>query len=102
MWTSISPSPRLASYGKWSGTPYTDGSPRASSRSCRESGRSIGASYYREQKRRIPGDDSRRGFEGEELEGVSLARIILAAIAVDALAFGIPALMSAAHLAGWW
>ena len=102
MWTSISPSPRLASYGKWSGTPYTDGSPRASSRSCRESGRSIGASYYHE-KQRIPGGSSRRGFDaGDELDGISLARIILAAIAIDALVFGIPAVMSWAHLAGWW
>ena len=105
MWTdSTYRCPTLASCSRSSATRSIGGLSLASSRNYRALGRSITESYYHAQNKRTPGDNGpeRSDSDDYQTEGYSLARIILAAICVDALVFGVPALMSAAHLAGWW
>ena len=105
MWKSSTYLPMThAGYCASSVTRSIGGFNLASSRNYRASGRSITESYYHAQNKRTPGGSvpERSDSDDYQTEGYSLARIILAAICVDALVFGIPALMSAAHLAGWW
>lgn len=67
---------------------------------------SMNISEHRRDNRKAPDSGNYRRLYylpiEQPKEDVSLARTIVSCAATAALAFGIPAMMSAAHLAGWW